>query len=498
MEIKDQNSKKTTVLKYVRVGGTLGLIAASSALLIGLTNAITAPRIEENKKNEVLKKLKVCFGEDVEIDTANQKDWTAEKPAPVYVKTSYPASKDGASVGTLYQMRGTNSYGVIEMMIGVYEDDTLTRMTFVENGQSYKTTLETNYIEPFNNAADKNAALENVKCGATFGATLIRDMVNEAKQLSSGGINYTEDLEEDGLAAFGDKANMYQTYPLSSYILSYVTKGYDAYKDEFSDAGKVGQLFYAPIGSADGLYIALNSDATFSGVSASKDTADEEVLDFVEAFNAASDKDAYLDGLKGEGGSADIPTGPSEVPDDSIPTGPSDVTDGDTSGEEGGNLTETLAEVKNACLEAKTIVNGTAKQDPKLACFDAGEADDFKKIADKTGESILEIYEATLGGTKIGYVYDLKTQISVPGSTPTIEIMFSIYNDGKLGKIAVVEDGSTAGRGPMIEEGFIKVFNAASSAERAELLDIEVSGATISSNAISKMLKEAIADQKGR
>ena len=48
------------------------------------------------------------------------------------------------------------------------------------NEQTYASTLVENYVDPIKNANNKEDAIEDVKCGATWGATLIRDMINDA------------------------------------------------------------------------------------------------------------------------------------------------------------------------------------------------------------------------------------------------------------------------------------------------------------------------------
>ena len=45
--------------------------------------------------------------------------------------------------------------------------------------QSFATTLEDNYLTPLQNGERE---LEDVKCGATYGATLVKDMIKEAKE----------------------------------------------------------------------------------------------------------------------------------------------------------------------------------------------------------------------------------------------------------------------------------------------------------------------------
>ena len=68
-------------------------------------------------------------------------------------------------------------YGKIAMLVGVNEDLTLGKIYLVTNEQSYATTLVDNYVDPFNAG---NHEFDDVKVGATYGATLVHDMANEA------------------------------------------------------------------------------------------------------------------------------------------------------------------------------------------------------------------------------------------------------------------------------------------------------------------------------
>ena len=52
----------------------------------------------------------------------------------------------------------------------------------IKNEQTYASTLVENYVNPLNNEEKK---LDEVNCGATYGAKLIRDMVNDASEAAN-------------------------------------------------------------------------------------------------------------------------------------------------------------------------------------------------------------------------------------------------------------------------------------------------------------------------
>ena len=66
------------------------------------------------------------------------------------------------------------------MLVGISSEFKLGRMSFLDLNQSYAQTLKDNYITPYMNSSNKEVALDNVSCGATFGAKLIQEMVLEA------------------------------------------------------------------------------------------------------------------------------------------------------------------------------------------------------------------------------------------------------------------------------------------------------------------------------
>ena len=72
-----------------------------------------------------------------------------------------------------------NMYGKISLIIGFGADLSYKGVSIVTNEQTYASTLVENYVDPMN---EGNRDYIDVKCGATYGATLIKDMIEEAKE----------------------------------------------------------------------------------------------------------------------------------------------------------------------------------------------------------------------------------------------------------------------------------------------------------------------------
>ena len=165
----------SNVRKYVLTAVTLGCIAMASGLLIGATNMITKDRIAGNEANKINEGFADIFGEGA----TGKEDENFEEGNYTYLKAKYIIQNaTGDEIGSAFRTLGSNSYGKISLIIGFTSDNVYKGLSVVTNEQSFATTLEENYLTPVqNNERD----IEDVKCGATYGATLVKNMINEAK-----------------------------------------------------------------------------------------------------------------------------------------------------------------------------------------------------------------------------------------------------------------------------------------------------------------------------
>ena len=161
--------------QYVITSITLGCIAAASAGLIGLTNLITRDQIAQNEKNKINSGIVEIFGKDAKI--SNEDDLSG------YTYVSHYYSITGEQNGYAYLTSGKNDYGKITLIVGFDgSSGGFKAMYVVVNEQTYASTLVENYIDPVNKQ-EKDYETD-VQCGATYGAKLIREMINEATQVN--------------------------------------------------------------------------------------------------------------------------------------------------------------------------------------------------------------------------------------------------------------------------------------------------------------------------
>ena len=162
--------------KYIITSITLGLIAASSGALIGLTNLITKDRIAQNEQNKINAGICEIFGKNATISSES------EKTGYKYVTYLYNVNEDGLA----FKTEGSNTYGKISLLVGFNQNSeseyVFAGLYVVNNEQTYASTLTKNYLDPVN---DGSRDLDDVSCGATYGAKLVRDMVNEAKEIAN-------------------------------------------------------------------------------------------------------------------------------------------------------------------------------------------------------------------------------------------------------------------------------------------------------------------------
>ena len=167
--------------KYIITAVTLGVIAAASAGLIGLTNLLTAKQIAKNEQNKIKSGIVEIFNDETVI--------LEETSLSGYKYANYQYTVND---GVAFRTTGSNMYGKISMLVGYGAmllpggDDTIhyvfAGIYLIANEQTYASTLVDNYVTPINDP-DIDYDYEDVKCGATYGATLIKDMIEETNQI---------------------------------------------------------------------------------------------------------------------------------------------------------------------------------------------------------------------------------------------------------------------------------------------------------------------------
>ncbi|MBP5694785.1 MAG: hypothetical protein J6X03_05065 [Bacilli bacterium] len=157
---------------YIITAITLGIIGAGSAGLIGLTNLITKDQIEKNQIEKINKGLAMVFEEGTSFSEANSIDGVQ------YLDAYYTAKKESDTLGYIFQTTGSNMYGKISMLVGIDTEFEVGNIYLVTNEQTYAQTLVDNYVNPYNK---DDVELDDVSCGATYGAKLVRTMAQAAQ-----------------------------------------------------------------------------------------------------------------------------------------------------------------------------------------------------------------------------------------------------------------------------------------------------------------------------
>ncbi len=171
--------------KAFGVAGFLGGLCAVLALAIAGTDLLTKDRIAKNAAEKEANGLRQVFSlEGLEFSEAvevNDDDFPT-------LKKYYTVTLNDAEYGRVYSTAGKNAYGDVALLVGLQADYSLSRIYVLTNTESYGPTLKDEYLDPYNEAEDKESAVTEVKCGATYGAKLCRDMILESKAHYLGGV----------------------------------------------------------------------------------------------------------------------------------------------------------------------------------------------------------------------------------------------------------------------------------------------------------------------
>lgn len=171
----------SNVKKYILTAIILGSIAAVAGGAVALTNLVTEKKIKQNEDNKLIAGVQEIFHND----NAKVNPDDEIKVSNYSYTVSYYIVKDenNALIGYAFKSSGSNMYGKISLISGF---DAVTHnfmsVYLLNNEQTYATTLVDKYVTPLNN---NKRDLDDVSCGATYGAKLVRDMVNEASEVAN-------------------------------------------------------------------------------------------------------------------------------------------------------------------------------------------------------------------------------------------------------------------------------------------------------------------------
>ena len=157
---------------YILTAVTLGSIAAVAAGVIGLTNLLTKDRIALNEQKRIQNGIKEIFGDEAEI---LNKFKISDKKYD-YLVYGYQVKANEKEDNYAIRTLGSNMYGKISLLVGVIKDTEFkfSSLSVVVDEQTYASTLEDEYIDVINGDSSK---IDDVSCGATYGAKLVRSMI---------------------------------------------------------------------------------------------------------------------------------------------------------------------------------------------------------------------------------------------------------------------------------------------------------------------------------
>ena len=176
----------SNIKKYLLTAVVLGSIAMASGLLIGATNLVTSGPIAAYEQNQINNGIKAIFSDCENLYYSNDEDIEINKENP-YVNHVYHIydgtnenDSDNAFVGWALKTEGSNSYGKIALIIGFDGSGNYESISVIKNEQSFASTLNKKYI---NKVKVKEREIDDVSCGATYGAKLVRDMIKNAQSI---------------------------------------------------------------------------------------------------------------------------------------------------------------------------------------------------------------------------------------------------------------------------------------------------------------------------
>ena len=190
---------------YLRISVILGSIALVCAIILAGLNMLTSPVIAKNDAKKETETIQAIYQN---YDSEKSENVTDTVTNSSITKKIIAKNSAGEVLGTLYIVTGKNAYGVITLMVAIAPNNSVHQVEFLENGQSFAGTVNSHVkssygsskedvyeLNPYSNKeavtigdlTEAEVKAIDVKCGATFGATLVKELVNIALSDAKGG-----------------------------------------------------------------------------------------------------------------------------------------------------------------------------------------------------------------------------------------------------------------------------------------------------------------------
>ena len=129
--VKPQKAPLSIDPRYIaRLVGTLTGICLVTALLLGVVNQITKPRIDAIQKAKQETAMRNVLAADEYIP------WEANENLPAHVTALYLARSGGEAAGWVAETATSGSQGIIEMMVGVDLEGNVTGVSVVSHSET--------------------------------------------------------------------------------------------------------------------------------------------------------------------------------------------------------------------------------------------------------------------------------------------------------------------------------------------------------------------------
>ncbi len=193
---------------YFRISAVLGAITLVCAVVLALMNMLTSPIIANNNDKTKLETIQKIYSD---YDSEKSKDYETDEIidldlADEVVDVVRVNNSNGDLKGYVFTVSGKNAYGIISLMVAISKDtngnNVVHQVEFLENGQSFASTVD-EHVRSSYHTSDKNALVldpyssgnkvvigdltedqipndDQVQCGATYGAKLVRSLVEAA------------------------------------------------------------------------------------------------------------------------------------------------------------------------------------------------------------------------------------------------------------------------------------------------------------------------------
>ena len=163
---------KFSLKTVIRIALVLMLVSGLSAALIIALNKVTAPIIVQNNIDKENNSLAQIYA-GAEFETLEEGNGTILKVAK--------ATKNNELLGYVYKVTGKNAYGTITLLVGVTNGEVV-KVVFLENSESFASKVEDHVNSAYapNKVNTENVADVDTKCGATYGAKTVKEMISQA------------------------------------------------------------------------------------------------------------------------------------------------------------------------------------------------------------------------------------------------------------------------------------------------------------------------------